>query len=136
MADNYTQTSTMLKCSCAEAAKYLCDLLGDPTLVNPNYDEESGPCCAFKLEANNEVWVYSKDYFDVTLMINTLRKWLSKYPDESGLISVSYSCSKPIVDEFGGEVIAFAGGKVKYFDPVDIALKWVSKRSRTEEATE
>lgn len=138
MADNYCQFSSQLKFYSEEAANSLENLLRNPATLGPDYDEYDPPC-AIEREDPRTLWVYSMDYFDEGLFTSLLAYWAKQFPDEDGLITYSYSCSKPRVDAFGGNVIAFSGGKIKFFSPWPYAQEWIKKhkkeRIREEEET-
>lgn len=134
MADNFCQFSSQLKFISEAAATALENYLKKPETVHANY-VEYGPPCEIIREDPHTLWLYSMDYFDEGLFTDILIHWAAQYPDEYGIISYSYSCSKARVDEFGGNVIAFSGGKVKHFSPWESARIWMRKNKVKEEET-
>lgn len=125
MADNYTQFSFEIESLTLEEAAWLRSLLGldfedeqqrnqiEKALGIPEViraDLDYWPDFSFRLDVaeghrpENGIWLYTEDTgssYNAALLV---RAFLAKFrPDDIKQFSVAFTCSKPRLDEFGGE---------------------------------
>ena len=116
MADNYVQFSVMIPTRNQWEQQFVLDFLqnrNDKSCTGFEPDET----VAFTPE-HNEIWVYSEDYGSLEvqgyhkLVADTVCAWQEKFEiKEPWSCESAFTCSKPMLDEFGSVAVVCYLGK-------------------------
>ena len=136
MANNYIQFSTLIKCD-DEQAEWLCENLAgiEPqelsneqleamtdeeieAMENEEYDDDDrADACRFERESDG-VWLSSDESFYVDRTCSVLAAMQTKFNlTEPIMIEWAETCSRPVLDQFGGGGCLIYKGETHYFVP-------------------
>jgi len=124
MASNFTLFSECVVCDSEEQAKWLLDALEKC---------ESGQPCEAQPQPGDPkaVAIYSEDNCDLEVLCEILCKFQKQFPsDKAIIVSWANTCSRPIVEEFGGGAMVIHGGKDKWINARMEADKYVERLAK------
>jgi len=127
MANNFTQFSECVVCNSEEEANWLLNAL------KTHESDECGQPCEVCLQPGDPkaVAIYSEETCDLEVLCDILCGFQKKFPsDKAIIVSYAFTCSRPIVEEFGGGAMVIYGGKDKWIDARMEANKYVERLAK------
>lgn len=118
MANNYEQYSLMVPCANDEQKDWLIAALnahieGDEYMFIGEFSKQA-----------EGVWCYAEEYGSPHSLSEIIQGFLGNFNlDHHIIISVSYTCSKMRLDEFGGYAIGISKDKIVDSHPVRIVME-------------
>ena len=120
MANNYCMFSETIDDLTSDEAAWLTAYMADLEVG------ENGKGFDSEME-DGGLWVYSEGETgsgDIDQVIDMVQKFLKKFrPDRAWVASWAFTCSRPIVGEFGGGAVVITATDTKYVD----ARSWASQ---------
>lgn len=122
MANNYTQTSFLVKCS-KEEAQMLLDIV-EKEEERLEEEQECDFGAQIKIDPDG-IWITEEEFINVEAVAEALSSWVQRL---KWTLPISFTwadtCSKPRLDEFGGgAVVIWPDGRIEWMT----TGRWVSQ---------
>lgn len=128
MANYYTSFSTLIPYRTRREQLWL---LAQLEAQDTSADED-GPYCSYTHHPKEQaVWVYTEESGNVEGLADLVARFQLRFAIPTPwILEWANTCSRPVLDAFGGGAIAVYQGKIQTFWPQGLAERWIARQKR------